>query len=91
MYVNDKVKIFNKDLKVNYFLTSTVLKEQQNPIKIKKYNLYFFNFLKKFTILQKNIVKKNHNQSYYIIKKYNFLIHFLGYYFKQLFDCLNFY
>lgn len=90
MYVNDKSKIFNKDLKVNYYLTSTVFKEAYKPVKISKYQICFFNFLKKFAILQQYIIKKNQKQTYYIAKKYNFLISFLRNYLKKLFDCLKY-
>lgn len=90
MYVNDKTKIKKKAYKVNYFLSSTFFKEVQKPIKIRKYNFYFYNFLKKFTILQQRIVKKYNHYDYKIFNKYNFLVNFFSYYFKQLFYCLKF-
>lgn len=90
MYVNDKTKVKKKTCKVNYFLSSTFFKEEQRPIKIRKYSFYFFNFLKKFSILQQRIVKKYNQYNYKIFNKYNFLVSFFSYYFKQLFYCLKY-
>ena len=81
MYVNDKAKIIKTGLKVNYFLSSTIFKENNKPIKIKKYSLYFFNFLKNFAVLQRRIIKKAYKYNYHIVKKYSFIVSLLSYYF----------
>jgi hypothetical protein len=90
MVVNDKIKLYNSISKVNYNIFATVLKEEQKPIKMKRYDFHFYRFVKKNLLLQKNIVKKYQKYSYYITKKYHFLISFIKYYFYQLFHCLKY-
>jgi hypothetical protein len=86
--VNDKLKLFDNSAKVNYNMFSTFLNER--PIKIKRYNFYFYRFVKKNLIMQKNILKKYHKYNYYITKKYHFLISFIKYYLRQLFYGLKY-
>lgn len=90
MRANDKSKLYNKVNKFNYNSAYSYLKEDQKFVKIHKYDIYFNQFLKKFLVLRKNIIKKYHKYNYHLAKKYHYFISLMKFYFIQLFEYLKF-